>query len=149
MVRLRLLALMLIVAILAAACSGNATNTPAANPTSDSGGSSAAGDPTDAVRGFYAAVYTGGEADPYVCAAAPQFADAVEQGAQQSAAVFANATINLDGLTYTVSEQADTTATVTVEGQILYSISGVDTPVPFGPMPHQVVLENGSWKVCG
>lgn len=150
MSRLRLSVAMLIVVLLAAACGGTATTTPAPDSNTSGGDASAAGDPAEAVRGFYTALY-GGEGDvaSFACAAAPGFADALQQSADASSAAFANATINVSGLNYAVSEQDADSATVTVDGQIIYTVSGIDTPVPYGPVPHNVVVENGAWKVCG
>ncbi len=151
MVRFRLSVVLLIVMLIAAACGGTATNTPAPSDSGSTGGdASAAGDPAEPVRGLYAALYgREGTAADFACAAAPGFADALQQSADASAAAFANATINVSGLNYTVSEQDADSATVTVEGQVVYSVSGIDTPVPLGPIPHTVVVENGAWKVCG
>ncbi len=148
MVRFRASVVLLIVVLIAAACSGNATPTSA--PSDSGGDASAAGDPAEAVRGLYAALYAreGNVAD-FACAAVPEFASGLQQSVDASSAAFANATINVSGLNFTVSEQDADSATVTVEGQIVYTVSGIDTPVPLGPVPHNVVVENGAWKVCG
>jgi hypothetical protein len=159
--RIRLMVLVMIVAVLAAACGGGAaspTSAPAGDPTASgestgggtTGGGDSAGDPAAAVEGFYAALYGGeGNIADFVCATTPEFADALQQAADASSAAMAEATISIEGLTYTVSDETADSATVTVEGNIVYTMAGTDTPVPYGPIPHNVVNEDGAWKVCG
>lgn len=106
-------------------------------------------DPAAAVRGLYAALYTheGNPAD-FVCATAPDFVTALEDSIEASNAAFDNATINISGLAYNVMNQDASSATVIVQGQIIYTISGRDTPVRIATN-HTLVAENREWKVCG
>jgi hypothetical protein len=140
------IALLLIVALLAAACGGGATPAPAEDNTGDN--TSASGGPADAARGFFEAIYTGGDASAFVCSEAG-VADAYEQAAEASAAAFADAEIDASGLTFAVSDETADSATVEVAGEIVYTISGVTTPVTLPASSVRMVNESGSWKFCG
>jgi hypothetical protein len=149
MARVLPIALLLIVALLAAACGGGAAS-PTTAPAEDNSGDTAAGGPAEAVQAFYEALYTGQEniAD-FVCAASPEIVDTYEQAAEASAAAFADAEINVSGLTYNVTEEDADSATVEVSGEIVYTVAGNDTAVPLPAVPIPVVNEDGAWKVCG
>jgi len=141
--------LLIVVAIAAAACS-NSGASPTAAPADNSGNNSAAsGTPADAVKGFFTAVYTSADPSAYVCSTAG-IADAYKQAAEASAAAMpAGVTVNVDGLTFTTSDETADKATVTVAGQIVYTVSGNDTPIPFPSTAMSAVNEGGSWKFCG
>ena len=137
--------LLIVVAAVAAACSGNGAN-PTAAPADNS---AASGTPADAVKGFFTAVYTNADPSAYVCSTAG-IADAYKQAAEASAAAMpAGVTVNVDGLTFTTSDETADKATVTVAGQIVYTVSGNDTPIPFPSTAMSAVKEDGNWKFCG
>jgi hypothetical protein len=149
-------ALLLIVALLLAACGGGATATtaPATTAPADSGTpestgeASASGGPAAAVQGFFEALYTGGDIAPFVCSQAG-VADAYQQAADASAAAFQGAEIDVSGLTYTVSDETADSATVTVSGEVVYTVAGNDTASPFPESAMSAVNEDGTWKFCG
>jgi hypothetical protein len=158
--RIRLIVLVMIGALFAAACTGGASPTAAPAPTTapaDSGdatessgdASSASGDAAAAAEGFYLAIYAGEDPAAFVCASAPGFAEAFTQAAEASAAAMQGATVDASGLTFTVTEEDADSATVEVAGEIVYTVSGVDTPIPYPATPVNVVVEDGAWKVCG
>jgi hypothetical protein len=146
--RIHVMILGLIVVMLAAACGGGATPAPTTAPT-DSGDASSAGDPAAAAQAFYEAVYTGEDPSAFICSTSPEFADAFRQAVETSAQTMPGATVDASGLTYTVSDETADSATVTVDGEIVYTVSGVDTPIPLVATPVNVVNEDGTWKVCG
>jgi uncharacterized protein YdeI (BOF family) len=147
-------ALIMIVALLAAACGGGAAS-PTATPapsggesTPEGGGESAGGGPAAAVQGFFEALYTGGDISPFVCSTAG-VADAYQAAADASAAAFQGAEIDVSGLTYTVSDETADSATVTVSGEIVYTVAGNATSSPFTEAAMSAVNEGGTWKFCG
>jgi hypothetical protein len=140
--RLRLAIVMMIVLVFAAACGGN---TP---PASNNQSQSTSEGPAVVAQAFIEDLYGGESVAGYICASAPGAAAAFEQAAEASAAGMANATVDTSGLTYTVTEETAERATVQVDGNIVYSASGVDAPVPFNVL---IVLmnESGTWRICG
>lgn len=140
------IALLLIVALLAAACGGGAAPTTA--PADDNSGDAAAGSPAEAAQGFFEAIYTGGDASAFVCSEAG-VADAYEQAAEASAAAFAEAEIDVSGLTFNVTEESADSATVEVAGEVVYTMAGVTTPVTLPASSVRMVNEDGAWKFCG
>jgi hypothetical protein len=152
--RIQLMLLGVIVVLVAAACGGGATPAPTTAPadsgdtSGDSGDASSAGDPAAAVQGFFEAVYAGEDPSGFVCSTSPEIADAFRQAAEASAAAMTDAEVDASGLTYTVSDETAESAVVTVEGEVVYTVSGVDTAVPFAATPVNVVVEDGAWKLC-
>ncbi len=134
--------LILALVLLLAACGGTAA------PANSQG---AAGDPSVAAKGFVDAAFTGGDVTPFVCQAAG--VEQLKEGFEMLAASFtqANATIDTTALTYTVSDQTDTSANVTVGGTLKVTVASVaqDIPMTDASMVVPVKKEGDAWKVCG
>jgi hypothetical protein len=139
-IALKITVLILIVTLLSA-CSGS-TPGPTATPAPG------ATNPVDAIKGFFTAVYTSQDPAPYVCAT-PGVADAFEVAARISMAATQGATVDPSGLTFTVKDQSADKATVSVAGQISYTMLNNQTSAPFPTSDVSAVNENGSWKFCG
>ncbi|NJR12434.1 hypothetical protein HC776_00650 [bacterium] len=150
-----MLVLAVMIALVVAACS------PAASPTTapssgdtittavPSGESSAAGSPEDAVKSFYTALFTGGDAASMVCTVDGVDAKTLQDTYKQVAAAFASAKIDTSGLTFTASDVTADKANVAVGGSMSIDTSGVKTDVPMTVAAIPVVNEGGSWKICG
>ncbi len=126
--------------ILLTACSGGSAN-PTATPAA-----SGAATPVEAVKGFFAAVYGGEDTGALVCST-PDVADPFRIAAAASAAL-QGATIDISGLTYTVKDQTDASATVTVAGQIITRVLTNQSSADF-PATDISVVNQGGWKFCG
>jgi hypothetical protein len=112
------------------------------------GGGGASGSPEDAAKGFMEsfAALDAERAAGFLCEAQAEQADQLTEGFEGTEGI----TIDVTGLTYTASNVTDTTATVTIGGNMVVSAAGqsqempVDTLFPEFP----VVVENGAWKIC-
>jgi hypothetical protein len=136
------------VAMLLAACVGAAPIGGGGNTTTGGGG----GDPAAGARSFFEAVFTGaGDLDPLLCTANAAAAAQIREGMETLKTMLAagDAEVDVSGLTYTTSNQTADTATVTVAGQIKFSVAGVEQTQDFPEAPVQMRNEGGSWKVCG
>ena len=134
-------------ALLLAACGGTAPSGGGGNTTTGGGGDPAAG-----ARSFFEAVFTGtGEIDPLLCTANAAAAAQIREGMNTMKTMLAagDAAVDISGLTYTTSNQTADTATVTVAGQIKFSIAGTEQTQDFPDAPVQMRNEGGTWKVCG
>ncbi len=136
-----MLSLVFVLALLAAACSSGGAS-PTATPQT-----TGAATPADAIKGFMDAAYTRQDASPYVCST-PNVADTFEVAAAASSAM-QGASADTSGLTYTVKNQTADKATVTVAGQIVYTLLSNSTPVQFPTSDVNAVKEGGFWKFCG
>jgi hypothetical protein len=136
-----------------AACGGAAATTApsgggdAATPTGETGGGDG-GDPAAAARTFIEAGYTG-DTEAYqsaVCAAFPTDYELTPIQLPEGAE------LDLSGLVYTVANQTDTTAEVTVSGVIRFNITAggqtTTQEVPYTEITLQMTNEDG-WRVCG
>jgi hypothetical protein len=131
-------------ALMMAACS------PSASPTAAPGASSSsAGDPAGAVKTFYETLFTGGDASSFVCSAAGVDAATLQESYKAAAAAFANAKIDTSGMTFTASNVTADKADVAVSGNMNVDMAGVKQDVPMNIPRIPVVLEGGSWKICG
>ena len=136
------LAFLLIVTLVAAACSGGSAS-PTATPAPG------AATPVDAVKDFFTAVYSGQDASAYICSANANAAESFQVAAAASRAT--GGSVDTSGLTFTLKSQTADQATVTVAGQLVYAslLSGTSTPSQFPATDVSVVNEGGSWKFCG
>ncbi len=123
------------------ACSGGS---PSPNATPAPGATT----PIEAIKDFFTAVYSGDDPAAYVCST-PNVADEFEIAARVSMGVMPGASVDISGLTFTLKDQTDTQATVTVAGQIVYKIPTNQSSNPFPTSDVKVVNEGGSWKFCG
>lgn len=134
--------LIFVLVLCLAACGG--TTAPAAN------NQSAAGDPSAVAKGFVDAAFTGGDITPFVCQAPG--VEQLKEAFEMLAATYtqANATLDTAGLTYTVSDQTDTSANVTVGGTLKVTIAGTAQDIPMGDanMVIPVKKEGDAWKIC-
>lgn len=116
------------------------------------GGGGASGSPEDAARVFFEAAFNGDAeaARSVLCDAQADEADAaVEAFSGVAAAIPGEVTLDFSGLTFTASDVTDTTANVTIGGEVKVSASGVEQAVPLGDVPpFPLIVENGAWKIC-
>lgn len=138
-------------ALVMAACSPSAspTTAPDTGETTAPGGSDAAGEPADAVKAFYNALFSGGDAAAYVCNATGVDAAKLQETYKQVASAFANSNIDTTGLTFTASNVTADKADVAVNGSMSVETSGVKTDLPMAVGAIPVVKEGDSWKICG
>jgi putative lipoprotein len=94
------------------------------------------------------ALYTGGDLTHLFCSALSEEADAYREAASASTAAFEGAQIDVSHLTYTVTSAREDRVTVEVEGEVVYTISGVSSSFPLPALSMHVVNENGGWKLC-
>ena len=137
------LILAIVTALAAAGCGGASTPPP---PTRDSS-IPASGDPAEMVAEFYDALFSGGDAAAFVCAASPEVAAVFRQASAMAS--MAMATVDVSGLNIVVSEQTAESATVTVSGSIIYRNPAGETTEEYPETSVYVVNESGTWKVCG
>jgi hypothetical protein len=142
------LILALVIAVLAAACSPSAS--PTAAPGGDTGSTGGAGDPAAAVKGFYDALYTGGDVAAFVCNAAGVDKATLEAGYKSAADALtaSGAKVDTSGLTYTASNVTADKATVTVGGKLSLDMAGTKTDSPMPDTPINVAKEGDAWKIC-
>lgn len=146
----RMLILMAIVfTLVMAACSPSASPTAAPGATTVPSNSASAGEPADAVKAFYTALFTGGDAASYMCSASGIDATKLQDGYKQVAVAFANSKIDTSGLTFTASNVTADKADVAVGGSMSIDTSGVKTDLPMTIPAIPVVNEGGTWKICG
>jgi hypothetical protein len=127
---------------LLAACSGNSAS-PTVPPAATA---PVATTPVEAVKDFFAAIYSGQDVSALVCST-PGVGDAFRVAAAASAAM-PGASVDISGLTYTVKDQTADSATVTVAGKITTNVIGNSSSVDFPTADISVVNESG-WKFCG
>ncbi len=144
--RLRLLIIVISVSLTAAACGGSQTA-----PTSTPVGSSrpASGDPLAMIADFYEALYGGGDAASFVCAASPEVAAVFRQSAALAGIAAVAAEVDLSRMTYSASDQTADSLTVTISGDVVYRRGENEEIVEYPETSIYVVNENGTWKVCG
>jgi hypothetical protein len=136
-----LIAAMLLVSVLAA-CGGAA-------PAS---GTTAGASPDAVAKTFIEASFTANleAARGVVCAAMASILTDDSAAAMQE--MMSEASPDFTGLTYTVSDQTDTTATVSVGGTLKMTVAGVSQDVNFADMGPAATLtmvkEGDAWKVC-
>jgi hypothetical protein len=137
--RIILLTIIAAAALLMVACTSGTTTSSNRTPPS-------APSAVDAVKSFFDALYTRSD-DPlaYVCSDT----DVADAYFGAATAAMQGAPADPSGLTYRLIRQAATTAIVEVSGQIVYTVSGADTPARFSPALIRAVRENDIWKFCG
>jgi ABC-type glycerol-3-phosphate transport system substrate-binding protein len=147
MKQIRWILMLVVIALIAAACGGQApTTTENTGDTSSTGGS-----PVDAARGYMEAALTGeGDVASFICSSITeeqrtQIVDAVNSMADTYEQM--GATVDLSGLTYTVEDETAETATVVLGGAIMVTVSGTTQEVPMTEVSYPVRNENG-WKIC-
>jgi len=134
------LSALVVMSMLIAACGGDG----------GTGGGGASGDSPDAAaRNWFTAYFNGDvEAVGNLTCAAQR--DAMVQGAEAIGAV--EAEYDLSGLSFSVTEQTDTTAVVTGSGSVRVTAAGqtVEQPVDQSGVPPtlNLVREDNAWKVC-
>jgi putative lipoprotein len=125
------------------------TAIPSPTPSGVKTQTAAVDDPAAVVQAFFEALYTGEDPSPFVCGTMPEVADAYRQAADAMAEAFADATVDLSGLTYTVTDEEEDRVAVEVGGEMMFTVSGFDTAVPFPTISITVTNDDGTWKVCG
>jgi hypothetical protein len=142
--RIGLMVIMVMVVGVAAACGNN-----------DGGGGGTGAGPEVAAKAWIEGAFNGNveAVQAVTCAAqADQVGPVVEGLSSVTSAASAagvEATLDLSGLTYTISDQTDTTATATVGGNLKVTVAGVDTEQPMdGFPPFPMVKEGDAWKLC-
>ncbi|HUN09261.1 MAG TPA: hypothetical protein PLQ56_21820 [Aggregatilineales bacterium] len=145
MKRVSWMVMLVVIALIAAACGGQAATTGDAN-SSASGGS-----PADTVKSFITAVFTGeGDISSFVCSSMDEAQRTAMLSAMNSMADSlkqANATVDLSGLTFTVQDETAESATVVVGGSMKVTMAGTTQDSPMGDATFPVRNENG-WKLC-
>jgi len=133
------LVMMMAIALVASACGG--------------GGGDGASNPGDAVGGVIEALFEG-DADAlsnYICEDLQDEAAAVGEEAAAGLGDLGDVDIDLN-LEYTVTDETDTTANVTVGGTIGVSVAGEsieqDASALFGDTQIPVIKEGDNWVVC-
>ncbi len=134
---------LLVMTLLAAACSSGSAS-PTAAPTTATPG---AATPQAAVKAFFDAVYTGQDTSALVCTANSNAAETFQIAGAASRAT--GSSVDTSGLTFTVKSQTADQATVTVAGQLVYTLLTTSTTNPFPPTDVTAVNESGTWKFCG
>jgi hypothetical protein len=145
--------MMVLAAVLAsvlAAC-GGATAPAATN--APSGGNTTGGAMTDTAentaRGFIAIAFGGeGNIADYVCSAGDS--TALTAGFSSIADTYRqmNATMDVSGFTYTVTEEGDR-ATIAIGGNLKFTVSGTASEAPMTGLTLTAVKEGDAWKICG
>ncbi|PJF23000.1 MAG: hypothetical protein CUN56_03115 [Phototrophicales bacterium] len=142
MKRLILIVAMTLIAALAAACGGG---------DGGSSGGGGAGNPEDAGREFLNAAFSMDveKARSIVCEARR---GEIEEPSDEDRAALEAVEIDLSGLEFTVSDQTDNSAMLTVSGNVTMSMEGQEMELPvdqmFGDEAIPVIVENGKWVVC-
>ena len=126
-------------------------NTAASSESSDtsSAGGGSTVDPAAVVQVFFVSLYAGGDVSSFVCSETPTLGRLFQQQAANTRAGMDNSTVSIAGLQYTVSDRTTDSALVIVEGEIVFTANGVDTAVPYPQTVIDMVVEGGSWKICG
>ncbi|HVU11764.1 MAG TPA: hypothetical protein VHD90_10810 [Phototrophicaceae bacterium] len=134
------LVFVLVVAVAAAACSSGSPS-PTATPVPG------AADPVTAVKDFFTAAYGGQDTSAYTCSSNSAAAETFQVAAAASRA--SGSSVDTSGLTFTVKTQTADKATVTVGGELSYSLLTSQTTATFPTTDVSVVNEGGTWKFCG
>ena len=139
---MRKIVYLLILTVLLAACGG----TPSNNNNQSTGDG-----PDVAARNWFTA-YFNADVDAVVAVTCAAQADAIREGAEALAGVAAAAEYDLSGVTFSVTEQTDTTATVSASGNISVTAAGQTVEQDIGASGVQPVItlvrEDNAWKVC-
>jgi hypothetical protein len=137
-----LIAAMLLVSVLAA-CGGAA---PAG------GGTTAGAGPEAVAKTFIEASFTANLEAARSVACAALTATLTDETAASMQEMMSEANPDFSALTYTVSDQTDTSATVTVGGTLKMTVAGVTQDMNFADMGPAAILpivkEGDAWKVC-
>ncbi len=148
--KLVVLATAVFFAVTTAACGSNAPSGGSNTSGSNSSGGST-GNPADAAKGFYAAVFSGGDVNSYLCTTNAAAAKAISQSmdAMKSGLAASGAKISTDGLKFDACSPTGDTAQVKVSGKLTTTVSGVSTDTDYPGVTINMKNESGSWKVCG
>lgn len=146
MKHLRSIFALLMIILVAAACQQGGSS-------GGGGGGGGSGSPEDAAKAYFEAAFAG-NADGIrtaLCKAQAAQADAIASafGSMAGAVPGVEVALDFSGLTYTVSDATDTSATVTVGGELGVTVGGASQKTPLsGIPPLQVIVEDGAWKLC-
>lgn len=140
MKRFMMIVTLALIAVIAAACGGG----------DDDGGD--AGDPAEAGRQFINAAFTMDVEAARNLTCEARRGEVTEVSDEQRAATEAM-NLDLSGLEFTVSDQTDDSATVTVSGVIKAEAEGQEVEMPVEQMLGSetsvpVIKEDGKWVVC-
>ena len=132
-------------ALVTTACGGNAAPPSGGN----SGGN--AGNPADAAKAFFAAVFSGGDINPYLCTTNAASAKAISDGmaTMKTALAASGAKIDTSGLTFDAGTPSGDTAQVKVGGKLKTTVSGVSQVTDYPAATLTLKNESGTWKICG
>lgn len=144
--RLTVFATAVFMVLLTTACGGNA-----APASGGSTGGGAAGSPADAAKAFFAAVFSGGDINPYLCTSNAANAKAISDGMNTIKTTLAasGAKIDTSGLVFDAAAPSGDTAQVKVSGKLKTTVSGVSQDTDYPAATLVMKNEGGSWKVCG
>lgn len=142
--RLTIFSTLIVISIVAAACGG---------------GGSDSGDPEGVAQQAFEALMTFDfdTALPLLCAEQRTLLEAQLEGTGDMMAemqeMMGEVEFDMSDVTYTVSDRTDTSATVTIGGDITISMEGMEFTEPAAgdgvPETLDMVVEDGDWRVCG